>query len=34
MPGLVLIALATLVSEDLACIATGVLVAQGKLAIN
>jgi membrane protein DedA with SNARE-associated domain len=31
MPGLLLIALATLVSEDLACIATGVLVAQGKL---
>jgi len=31
MPGLLLVALATLVSEDLACIATGVLVAQGKL---
>ena len=31
MPGLLLIALATLVSEDLTCIATGVLVAQGKL---
>ncbi len=31
MPSLLLIALATLVSEDLTCIATGVLVAQGKL---
>jgi membrane protein DedA with SNARE-associated domain len=31
MPGLLLIALATLVSEDLTCIATGVLVAQGRL---
>ncbi len=31
MPGLLLIALATLVSEDLTCIATGVLIAQGKL---
>ena len=31
MSGLLLIALATLVSEDLTCIATGVLVAQGRL---
>ena len=31
MPGLLLIALATLLSEDLTCIATGVLIAQGKL---
>jgi membrane protein DedA with SNARE-associated domain len=31
MHGLLLIALATLISEDLTCIATGVLVAQGKL---
>lgn len=31
IPQLVLIALATLISEDLTCIATGVLVAQGKL---
>jgi membrane protein DedA with SNARE-associated domain len=31
MPGLLLISLATLVSEDLTCIAAGVLVAQGKL---
>jgi len=31
IPELLLIALATLVSEDLTCIATGVLIAQGKL---
>lgn len=31
MAGLILIALATLISEDLACIATGVLVAKGQL---
>lgn len=31
MPALLLISLATLASEDLTCIATGVLIAQGKL---
>ncbi len=33
MPHLILIALATLVSEDLTCIGTGVLVAQGKVGL-
>src|SRR5690348_10363567 len=33
MPGVLLIALATLVSEDLTCIATGVLIAQGTIGL-